>query len=276
MFAPLPFSGAHIIVGRVSLSFLPCPAPFTLIDDVTTAIYHFNGFMRKFLSNPGMPRARVLVSWAMIVLWPLSSLAADTQAAVLHTRGGVFVNGAEAVDSSPVFPGDRVEARPGFVADLDMEGSSVLIQPESILKFQGTYIELEHGSISVGTSASMGVHVSCLQVEPISKDRTEYEVTDRTGSVDVKAVKNDLNFTESGPLKKISQPKGQSQSSILHAGEQQSRQESSCGRGSEAPKAGSQFPTKWVAIGGGAAGVIALCLVFCKGSSNPPASQSEP
>ncbi len=186
------------------------------------------------------------------------------------------MNGSEAVDSSPVFPGDRVEARPGFVADLDMEGSSVLIQPESILKFQGTYIELEHGSISVGTSASIGVHVSCLQVEPISSERTEYEVADRTGTVEVKAVKNDLKFTESGALKKTSKPEGPAPSEILHAGEEQSRQESSCGRGPEAPKAGSAFPTKWVAIGGGVAGGIALCLVFCKGSSSPAASQSEP
>jgi hypothetical protein len=232
--------------------------------------------MREFLSNPSMRRTRTFVSWVMIVLWPLSSLAADTKAAVLHTRGGVFVNGEEAVDSSPVFPGDRVEARPGFVADLDMEGSSVLVQPESILKFQGTYIELEHGSISVGTSAAMGVHVSCLQVEPVSSERTEYEVTDRTGAVEVKAVKNDLKFTESGPLRKTSTKSEVSGSAIMHAGEVQSRQESSCGRGPEAPKAGSSFPTKWVAIGGGAAGVIALCLVFCKGSPSTPASQSEP
>lgn len=216
------------------------------------------------------------VSWLMIILWPLSSPAADTQAAVLHTRGGVFVNGAEAVDSSPVFPGDRVEARPGFVADLDMEGSSVLIQPESILKFQGAYIELEHGSISVGTSAAMGVHVSCLQVEPVSSERTEYEVTDRTGEVEVKAVKNDLKFTESGGLKKTSKPEGPAPSSVLHAGEQQSRQESACGRGPQTPAPANSFPTKWVAIGGGVAGGIALCLVFCKGSSSPSASQSEP
>lgn len=253
-----------------------CAVPFALIDDVTSAIYHFNGFMGEFLSNSGVPAARTIISWLMIVLWPLSSLAADTQAAVLHTRGGVFVNGAEAVDSSPVFSGDRVEARPGFVADLDMEGSSVLIQPESILKFQGTYIELEHGSISVGTSAALGVHVSCLEVEPLSKDRTEYVVTDTTGTVEVKAVKNDLNFTQTGQLKKTATQTGSSRSAILHAGETQDRQESSCGRGPQSPATGNSFPTKWVAIGGGAAGVIAICLVFCRGTKSPAASESEP
>lgn len=223
-----------------------------------------------------MLRTRYLISWMMIVLWPLSSMAADANTAVLHTRGGVWVNDAEAVDSSPVFAGDRIEAKPGFVAELDSEGSSVLIQPESILKFQGTFIELEHGSISVGTSASLGVHVSCLQVEPLTSDRTQYDVKDTTGTVEVSAIKRDVKLTQTGKLQKTSKTGALLKPGVLQEGQQDKRQESDCEPGSRAPNAGNAFPTKWLEIGGAAAGAIAICLVFCKSSPKSSISPTDP
>lgn len=232
--------------------------------------------MRNFFSDPGVLRARNFIGWVVIAFWPLSSLAADANAAVLRSKGGVWVNDAEAVDSTPVFPGDRIEAKPGFVAELDAEGSSVLIQSESILKFQGTFIELEHGNISVGTSASLGVHVNCLQVEPLSSERTEYNVKDTTGSVEVMAVKGDVKFTQVGGLRKTSKDSGLLGSAVLHEGQQEKRQESDCGAASQPPNAAHSFPTKWLEIGGGIAGAAALCLVFCKGSSKSDISPSDP
>ncbi|MGB7866623.1 MAG: hypothetical protein WCF74_24755, partial [Candidatus Sulfotelmatobacter sp.] len=88
----------------------------------------------------------------MIILFPLSLMAADTGSAILRGTGGVWVNGVEAADSIAVFPGDSLETKPGFIANLDAEGSSILIQGESVVKFQGSYLVLEHGSVSVGTS----------------------------------------------------------------------------------------------------------------------------
>jgi hypothetical protein len=232
--------------------------------------------MRKFFLNPSALCARYLISWMMIVLWPISSLAADANAAVLHTRGGVWVNDAEAVDSSPVFAGDRIEAKPGFVAELDSEGSSVLIQPETILKFQGTFVELEHGSISVGTSASLGVHVSCLQMEPLSSDRTQYDVKDTTGTIEVSVIKSDVKLTQVGKLQKTSKTDSALRPGVLHEGQKDTRQESDCDRGTRAPSAGNSFPTKWIEIGGGVAGAIALCLVFCKSSPKNSISPTDP
>lgn len=222
-----------------------------------------------------MAGMRNFISWAMIVLWPVASMAADANAAMLRSKGGVWVNGAEAADSTPVFPGDRIDIKPGFVAELDAEGSSVLIQPESILKFQGTFIELEHGSLSVGTSASLGVHVNCLQVEPVTSERTEYNVKDTTGTVEVVAVKSDVKFTQVGRIRK-SKSTSPFRSAVLHEGQQEKRQESDCGGGSQAPGAGNSFPTKWLEIGGGVAGAVALCLVFCKSSPKNDMSPAEP
>ena len=138
---------------------------------------------------------RKCVGWMMVVLCPLSLAAADTGSAVLHSEGGVWVNGLEIARSTVVFPGDLLETKPGFVANIDAEGSSVLIQPESVVKFQGTFLSLEHGSVSVGTSTSMSVHVSCIRVEPVSSERTQYDVANVSGTVQIAAHKNDVNIT---------------------------------------------------------------------------------
>ena len=85
----------------------------------------------------------------MMVMVPLSLLgqtpSAGTPSAILHTQGGVWVNGYEARDSSAIFTGDLVETKPGFSASLSLEGSTILIQPESVAKFQQELLVLDHG-----------------------------------------------------------------------------------------------------------------------------------
>jgi len=218
---------------------------------------------------------RVGISCMMAVLCPLSLMAADTRSAILHSDGGVWVNGNEVAASTAIFPGDVLETKPGFVANLDTEGSSVLIQPESIIKFEGTYLDLEHGSVSVGTSTEMSVHVNCIRVTPVTTDRTQYDVADLSGSVQVDARKNDVNITRGG-LKKNS-PDDAAQSATVHEGHEDKRDESAvCGAPlrPESP-GGSGLNAKWIEIGGGAAGgAILLCILLCKGSSHSTTSVS--
>ena len=214
----------------------------------------------------------------MIVLFPLSLMAADTGAAAVHSKGGVWVNGAEVVDSTTIFPGDLLETKPGFVANLDSEGSSVLIQPESIVKFQGNILMLEHGSVSVGTSTSMSVHVNCIKVEPVTSDRTQYDVTDTSGTVQVSALKSDVNIKQGGVLQKASKESESSQSATVREGQQAQRNESeACGTPLRPGAAGSAVNAKWIEIGGSAAaGVLVLCVIFCKGSGASSVSPSQP
>jgi len=57
-----------------------------------------------------VPILRGFLCWVMLVIVPVSLLGQSapnqTGAAILHTQGGVWVNGYEAKDSSAVFPGD--------------------------------------------------------------------------------------------------------------------------------------------------------------------------
>jgi hypothetical protein len=221
---------------------------------------------------------RNLISWMLIILLPGSLLAADTGSGLLHSSGGVWVNGAEAADSTVIFPGDSLETKPGFVANLDVEGSSVLIQGQSIVRFEGNYLTLEHGSVAVGTSTSMSVHVNCLKVWPVSNDRTQYEVTDLSGSVQVAARKNDVNIRQDGGLHKPSAESSSSQSGVVHEGQQAKRDESEvCGAASPPESAGHALNTKWIEIGGGVGGgVLVLCLLLCKGKTPSNVSPSQP
>jgi hypothetical protein len=223
-----------------------------------------------------VPVLRNFVSWIMLFLFPLCSYAADTGSAILRSAGGVWVNGNEVAASTAVFVGDSLETKPGFVANLDVEGSSVLIQPESIVKFEGTFLTLEHGSVSVGTSTGMSVHVNCIRVEPLANERTQYEVADVSGKVDVAAHKLDVKITQTGSKGKLSAENSLS-SGVVHEGQQGSRDESqACGAAApESPTHG--LPTKWIEIGGGAgAGVLVICLLLCKGSPKSNVSPSDP
>jgi len=227
-----------------------------------------------------VPALRNLLCSVMVVLCSLSLVAADTGSAIVHSKGGVWINGAETVDSTSVFPGDLLETKPGFVANLDAEGSSVLIQPESIVKFQSNFLSLEHGSVAVGTSLSMSVHVNCITVEPVSSERTQYDVVDVTGTVQVAAHKSDVNITQGGILRKASKANGASQSATLHEGEKTTRDESAaCGSVAARPGGvGSALNTKWLEIGGSTAagGGLLLCLLLCKGTDPSNVSPSQP
>lgn len=221
---------------------------------------------------------RKFASCAMVILFPLSLVAADSGSAVLHSEGGVWVNGFEISGSTVVFPGDLLETKPGFVANVDAEGSSVVIQPESVVKFQGTFLSLEHGSVSVGTSTSMSVHVSCMKVEPVSSERTQYDVADVSGTMQVAAHKNDVNITEGGVLQKTNAQGTSPIASVVHEGQQATRVVSAaCGAAPRPEGAGNGLNTKWLEIGGGiGGGVIVLCILLCKGHGSSSMSPSDP
>jgi hypothetical protein len=216
---------------------------------------------------------RNCLCWVMVVLCPLSLTAADTGSAVLRSEGGVWVNGMEVAGSTVVFSGDLIETKPGFVANLDAEGSAVLIQPESVIKFQGTFLTLEHGGVSVGTSTAMSVHMNCIKVEPVSLERTQYDVADSSGTVQVAAHKSDVNITQGG-LQKTAPDSKSSQSATVHEGQQATRDESTaCGAAARPGGAVHGLNPRLLEVGGGAGvGVLVLCLLLCKGSK--PASVS--
>lgn len=228
---------------------------------------------------------RASLCWAISVLLPLTSLAQDlpgkTTGAILHTGGGVWVNGYEAHDSSAVFAGDIVETKAGSTANLSLEGSTVLIAPESVTKFQGDLLELDHGSVSVTTSRSFKVRVNCVLVVPVLNEWTEYAVTSLTPTLQVDARKLDVNVEhEPGRGKDVTTPAASENNdrASVHQGEQKSYNETDvCGAPAGPTTPGAGISPKWIIAGaGGGAGLLLLLLLHGGGNPKTPASPSAP
>jgi hypothetical protein len=211
----------------------------------------------------------------MVVLLPRTLLGQTSSAqntenqgggAILHAQGGVLVNGAEARDSLAILPGDLIETKTGFSANLSLDGSTVLIGPESITKFQSDYVELDHGTVSVGTSKSYKVYVNCIRVVPVLNEWTNYQVSDVSRSIDVAAHKDDVNVEHDGSHKKAASGTGNSQQASVREGEQHSYDETEICGAPDIAKAGG-INTKWLATGGAGGGALILCALVCGFSS---------
>jgi hypothetical protein len=197
--------------------------------------------------------------------------------AILHTQGGVWVNGYEARDSSAVFAGDLIETKPEFSATLSLEGTTILIQQETVGKLQGDMLVLDHGSVSVGTSKGFKVRVKCITVVPVLNEWTQYEVTDRNGTVQVAARKNDVNVEHEAGARKASPGMEAAQGptrETVHEGEQKSYDEAGiCGAPAPTGPSSSLNP-KWIAAGAAGAGVLIWILVH--GTGKTPISAAQP
>lgn len=217
----------------------------------------------------------------MIIAVPLSLLAQNVPdqpaAAVLHSQGGVWVNGYEAHDSSAIFPGDIIETKPGSTGNLILDGTTILIAPESVGKFQSDIFELDHGSVSVGTTKGYKVRVNCLKVVPVVTEWTQYVVTDVNGNVQVAAHKLDVNVEHELRAGKPSSPENEaSQRASVHEGEEKSYSESEmCGAAPKPSSPLSSLNPKWIAAGAAGTGILIWILVR-GGGGKTPVSASQP
>jgi hypothetical protein len=130
--------------------------------------------------------------YALIVVCMPAAVVAAGPGAMLHAKGAVSVDTHPVTDSVVVFPGNVITTDVGAVASLDTEGSTVMIQPETVLKFSGTDIYLDHGSLTVASASQMRVHVKCAIASPAEGKWTQFSVADLNGTLQVLALKNSV------------------------------------------------------------------------------------
>jgi hypothetical protein len=212
---------------------------------------------------------RVVVCWMMIAVTPASLLAADAGGAMLHGQGPVSLNGKPLPHSSAVFPGDSIETMPESLATLDASGSSIVVLPNSLVKFGGNSISLEHGIVSVGTSQGMIAQSSAVTVTPASTEWTEFEVTNVDGKIQVVARKGDLNVNCGKEMANLS-----SGDEVIpdDAGYCRKRRPKD---GASTAGHGSIFTDPWARAGAVIAGGVVVCLLLCS-PSKPFVSQWKP
>lgn len=249
-------------------------APRALIDEGSVTGYAFLSQVAQRAFRMSVSVTRGIVGWALVVAVPLSLLG-QTPSAILHTQGGVWVNGYEARDSSAIFPGDLLETKPGFSASLNLEGSKVLVQPESVAKLQDNMLVLDHGGVSVTTSRSFKVRVNCLTVVPVSDEWTQYDVANLNGTIQVAARKSDVYVErEMNHRKPAPETAAPSREGTVHEGEQRSYDESEmCGAPPRPTGAGPALNSKWIIAGAAGIGIL-VCVLACRPGPGPVSPDS--
>jgi hypothetical protein len=145
----------------------------------------------------GPSACRKMVSCVLLFLLPGSLFAADTEVAMLYTNGPAWVNGAHVPRaSSAIFTGDLVQTRSDSVANINQTGSSITVLSDSMVRFQGNAVGVEHGGVTVSTSKQIAAVAGDVKVAPASPSWTEFNVVDTDGNVKIAARKGDLLITD--------------------------------------------------------------------------------
>src|ERR1700687_3060042 len=140
---------------------------------------------------------RSAVCCLLAILFPAQvMLAGETASAMLYTNGAAWLNGSEVPKSAAVFSGDMLQTRPDSTASIQSNGSSVMVLADSLVKFEGLAVELEHGAVHVTTSRGLAARAGDVTVKPVADSWTEFQVTDVDGRVQIAANKGDVTVQD--------------------------------------------------------------------------------
>lgn len=200
---------------------------------------------------------------------------------MLRSNGdGTFVNGTSAPASIAVFPNDFIQTPKLTGARLELTGSAAEVSPETVVQFQSDELVLDHGSLSVNTSRGLRVRVGCITITPVHESAwTHYDVKDVNGKVEVAASKDDVYVSARSKnlMDAKEMEKERANRTIVHQGEQKSREEKCGGAYNQtaAATAVGAFMNSPYAIAVGAGGIIFVtCYALCR--SSEPASPTCP
>lgn len=220
---------------------------------------------------------RKLASCVLLILFPGSLFAADSNAAMLYTNGPVWVNGAHVPRaSSAVFSGDLLQTRSDSVANINEPGSSITVHSDSLIQFDIASVRIEHGGVTISTSKGVGTTAGDVKVTPATFGWTEFNVSDVDGVVRIAARKGDLTINDGTGIFTLQQgqetTRDEQSPDTDKNGKKKNKKRQAAGA---APAAGGGILSSPVAIGVGAAAVTGLTVWVLTRSSNP-ASPAQP
>jgi hypothetical protein len=219
---------------------------------------------------------RKLVCAAMVAVLPASLIAQDFGRAMLHTDGGTWLNGKPAPHSSAIFPHDFVQTPQESTAKVDIDGSTVTIQPGTLVQFEEDELVLDHGTLQVNSARGMKVRVHCVTIVPLTQEWTRYDVIEAGGKVMVAAYENDVKIHIREVAAQRSKYHGSADVTV-HRGEQITRDER-CGAKAKPAQMvdakGAILNSPWAKGTGIAAVGVITCWALCRG--NEPVSPDRP
>jgi hypothetical protein len=228
----------------------------------------------------GKSAFRGMVACVLMCLFPGSSFAADSSAAMLHinSNGAAWVNGAHVPrSSSAIFSGDLLQTRSDSVANINQPGASITILSDSLVQFQGVSVDIQHGGVAVSTSKGVAATAGDVKVTPASNEWTEFNVTDVDGTVRIAARKGDLTISDGKDVVTLAQGQEttRDESSGTNDKDNKKKNKNRKRQVGAAPAAGGGIMNSPYAIGIGAAAVAGVTTwVLVK--SDDPASPTKP
>src|SRR6202795_3112712 len=216
---------------------------------------------------------RSAVCCLLAIVFPAQvMLAGETASAMLYTNGAAWLNGSEVPKSAAVFSGDMLQTRPDSTASIQSNGSSVMVLADSLVKFEGLAVELQHGAVRVTTSRGLAARAGDVTVKPAANTWTEFQVTDVDGRVQIAANKGDLTIQDDKGTTTISQGQQTTRDDTSDTEKKKKKRRNGAGA---APAAGGGIMSSPYAVYGGigVAGGVGICVVL---RNEPPLSPSCP
>lgn len=215
----------------------------------------------------GRSAFRKMVSCVLVLIVPASLFAADSGAAMLYANGAAWLNGSHVPNSSAIFVGDLVQTRSDSAANIHAPGSSITVLGDSLVKFEGSSLKVEHGGVSVSTSKCVATIAGDVRVAPVSNAWTEFSVTDVDGTVRIAARKGDLTVTDDNGT--VTLPQGQETTRDEQPDQSNSRKRDRKRATGAVPAAGGGVLNSPIAVGVGAAAIGGVTIWVLTRSSNP-------
>jgi hypothetical protein len=217
----------------------------------------------------GMSAFRRMVSCVLLLIVPASLFAADTGAAMLYANGAAWLNGSHVPNSSAIFAGDLVQTRSDSAANIHAPGSSITVLSDSLVRFEGVSLKVEHGGVSVSTSKGVATIAGDVRVAPVSNAWTEFNVSDNDGTVRIAARKGDLTVTDDNGAVTLAQGQETTRDDQSDQGDNKGKKKDRRREGGAVPAAGGGVLNSPLAIGVGAAAIGGVTVWVLTRSSNP-------
>jgi hypothetical protein len=215
----------------------------------------------------------------LLFLFPSSIFAADSSAAMLYTSGAAWVNGSHVPRaSSAIFSGDLLQTRSDSVANINQTGSQITVLSDSLVQFEGTAVQIEHGGVSVSTSKGMAAIAGDVKVAPASLSWTEFNVIDTDGTVRIAARKGDLTISDGSEVFTLQQGQETTRDETAQTSDDNNKSAKKKNRkraAGAAPGATGGILSSPIAVGVGGAAVIGVTTWVLLQNDNP-ASPSKP
>jgi len=216
---------------------------------------------------------RSVVCCLLAVLFPAQMmLAGEAASAMLYTNGPTWLNGSEVPKSAAMFSGDMLQTRTDSTASIQSNGSNVMVLADSLVKFEGPAVEIEHGAVRVTTSRGLAARAGDVTVKPAGTMWTEFQVKDVDGRVEIAANKGDVTVQDDKGTTTVAQGTQTTRDDTNDTEKKKKKRRR--GSGAETAAHGGIMSSAPVVYGGLAAAGGAAIWIWTR--SEPPVSPSCP